>query len=116
MLDQLRVARRTVLQGALAGGALLTAAACSGGTPDTPTGEATSPENPFGVTANAPLEVVPGLEYGGYAAEVYRKKYADATVTATPTDQLRDLLQPRFAAGRGPRHRCQDTGRRPAGG
>jgi N-acetylglucosamine transport system substrate-binding protein len=109
MSDQLRVARRTVLQGALAGGALLTAAACSSGTPDTPTGEPTSPENPFGVTANAPLEVVPGLEYGGYGAEAYRKKYAQATVMANPTAQLRDVLQPRFAAG-SPPDVVHDTG------
>ena len=41
-------------------------------------------------------------EYGGFAAAPYRKKYAQVVVTVTPTKQLRDLLQSRFAAGSPP--------------
>ena len=89
--------RRTVLQSALAG-ALLTG--CSSGTPDA--GPAVTPQNPFGVSADEPLEVVVSEEYGGFGAPSYRKKYAKAAVTSTPTKQLRDLVQSRFAAGSPP--------------
>ena len=86
-----------MLQGALAG-VLLTG--CSG--EEQATGPAASPENPFGVSGAAALEVVVSEEYGGYAAPRYRKKYPHANVAATPTRQLRDLLQSRFAAGSPP--------------
>lgn len=59
-------------------------------------------ENPFGTSGEAPLEVVVSEEYGGFGAPAYRTKYAQAAVTATPTNQLRDLLQSRFAAGSPP--------------
>ena len=88
--------RRTVLHGALAG-ALLTG--CTpGGTKPT----ASSADNPFAVGGDTPLEVVVSEEYGGFAAAPYRKKYAQVVVTVTPTKQLRDLLQSRFAAGSPP--------------
>ncbi len=88
--------RRTVLQGALAS-ALLTG--CS---TDKPEGPARTKDNPFGVTADRPLEVVVSEEYGGFGAPQYRAKYEQAVVTVTPTKQLRDLLQSRFAAGSPP--------------
>jgi N-acetylglucosamine transport system substrate-binding protein len=71
----------------------------SGGDDELPQAD---PGNPFDVAEDAALEVVAGEEYGGYGAPQYRKKYAKAAVTATPTKQLRDLLQPRFAAGNPP--------------
>jgi N-acetylglucosamine transport system substrate-binding protein len=73
---------------------------CSSGTPDDSAGY--QPENPFNVSGDAALEVVVSEEYGGYGAPAYRRKYPHATVTSTPTKQLRDLLQPRFAAGSPP--------------
>jgi N-acetylglucosamine transport system substrate-binding protein len=86
-----------VLQGAVVG-ALLTG--CSGEEPQT--GPQYTPENPFAVDGGKPLEVVVAEEYGGFAAAQYRKKYAQSVVTVTPTAQLRDLLQSRFAAGSPP--------------
>lgn len=89
--------RRTVLQGALAGALL---SGCSTSTTD-PT-PAVDPANPFGVGGEAPVEVLAGEEYGGFAASAYRKKYASATVTASVSPKLRDLALPRFAAGNPP--------------
>ena len=57
-----------------------------------------SPENPFDVADNAPVDVVVSEEYGGFAAAAYRKRYASATVNAT----LADAVLPRFAAGNPP--------------
>ena len=68
-------------------------------------GPRTSPENPFGVSGDAALEVVVSEEYGGYGAPAYRRKYPHANAVATPTEQLRDHLQSRFAA-ESPRTPC----------
>ncbi|WP_432888375.1 N-acetylglucosamine/diacetylchitobiose ABC transporter substrate-binding protein [Kribbella sp. CA-245084] len=87
--------RRTLLQGALAGAVL---SGCSSAPPARPV----SPQNPFDVDANAPLDVVISEEYGGFAAAAYRKKYASAAVTPKVTPQLSDALLPRFAAGNPP--------------
>jgi N-acetylglucosamine transport system substrate-binding protein len=89
--------RRTVLQGALAGA--LVSGCSSGTTGGTPTAE---PDNPFGVSGDAPVEVLAGDEYGGFGAAAYRKKYPAANVTATVSAKLRDLALPRFAAGNPP--------------
>jgi N-acetylglucosamine transport system substrate-binding protein len=61
-----------------------------------------SPENPFSVDGAAPLDVVVGAEYGGFAASAYRKKYAAAPVTSTVNAKLADAVTPRFAAGNPP--------------
>jgi len=92
--------RRTVLRGVLAG-ALLTGCSAE----EQVAGPRTSPENPFGVSGDAALEVVVSEEYGGYGAPAYRRKYPHANVVATPTEQLRDHLQSRFAA-ESPRTPC----------
>ncbi|QNE20792.1 carbohydrate ABC transporter, N-acetylglucosamine/diacetylchitobiose-binding protein [Kribbella qitaiheensis] len=89
--------RRTLLQGVVAS-ALVTG--CSGGKPAT--GPVVSAGNPFGVNGERPLEVVVAEEWGGFGAPQYRKKYAKAVVTTTPTKQLKDLLESRFAAGSPP--------------
>jgi N-acetylglucosamine transport system substrate-binding protein len=89
--------RRTVLQGALASALL---AGCS--SEDEPTGPARTKDNPFGVVGDRPLEVVVAEDFGGFGAPQYRAKYPQAAVTVTPTKQLRDLLQSRFAAGSPP--------------
>ncbi len=87
--------RRTVLQGVLTGALV---SGCSG-TTGTPT---VDPDNPFEVASDAPVEVLAGAEYGGFGAAAYRKKYPAATVTATVSAKLRDLMLPRFAAGNPP--------------
>ncbi|MFF0344991.1 N-acetylglucosamine/diacetylchitobiose ABC transporter substrate-binding protein [Kribbella sp. NPDC004875] len=87
--------RRTLLQAALAGAVV---SGCSGA----PAAPPVSPENPFTVGGNAPLDVVVSEEYGGFAASAYRKKYTSAVVTPKVTQQLSDELLPRFAAGSPP--------------
>ena len=73
---------------------------CSSGTTGgTPTAAV---DNPFSVAADAPVEAVVGEEYGGFGAAAYRKKYAQANLTATVTEQVSDVLLPRFAAGNPP--------------
>ncbi|MBM7773454.1 N-acetylglucosamine transport system substrate-binding protein [Actinokineospora baliensis] len=105
--------RRSVLKGigmaALAAGPL---SACAFGSSDQPssggpTGEK-SGTNPFGVVANAPLEVV--IFKGGlgdaYATEVheplYKKAFPQAEIKHVPTQQIAQTLQPRFAGGNVP--------------
>ncbi|WP_133785071.1 N-acetylglucosamine/diacetylchitobiose ABC transporter substrate-binding protein [Kribbella sp. VKM Ac-2571] len=87
--------RRTLLQGALAGAVL------SGCTSE-PVAPPVSKDNPFTVDGNAPVDLVIGEEYGGFAAAAYRKKYAAASVTPKVTTQLSAELLPRFAAGNPP--------------
>ncbi|MGX7828590.1 N-acetylglucosamine/diacetylchitobiose ABC transporter substrate-binding protein [Actinokineospora sp. 24-640] len=101
--------RRRMLRG-LGGLAVLTAVpGCAFGgnetdTPTGPTGEA-GPENPFGVAADAPLEVV--IFKGGlgdaYATEVhepmYARKFPGSKVEHVATQQIAQTLQPRFAGG-----------------
>ncbi len=65
-------------------------------------GPTRSAGNPFGVVEDRPLEVVVAEDWGGFGAAQYRKKYAKAAVTSTPTKQLKDLLESRFAAGSPP--------------
>lgn len=89
--------RRTVLQGVLAGALV---SGCSPGTTGTtPTGP---DDNPFDVAGDAAVEAVVSEEYGGFAAAAYRKKHPAASVTATVSERLRDILQPRFDAGSPP--------------
>ncbi|WP_020393005.1 N-acetylglucosamine/diacetylchitobiose ABC transporter substrate-binding protein [Kribbella catacumbae] len=89
--------RRTVLQGALAGALL---SGCSSGADQQTTG--LDPGNPFDVSGEAALEVVVGEEYGGYGAPAYRRKFPHSTASASTSKKLRDVLQPRFAAGTPP--------------
>jgi N-acetylglucosamine transport system substrate-binding protein len=58
--------------------------------------------NPFEVDGDLPVEVVVGEEYGGFGAAAYRKKYSGAVVTPTVSEQVRDVVLPRFAAGNPP--------------
>nr|WP_202892642.1 N-acetylglucosamine/diacetylchitobiose ABC transporter substrate-binding protein [Kribbella shirazensis] len=87
--------RRTLLQGALAG-AVLTG--CS----SAPVAPTVSPENPFTVDGNAPVDLVIGEEYGGFAAAAYRKKYAAAVITPKVSARLSEEMLPRFATGTPP--------------
>jgi N-acetylglucosamine transport system substrate-binding protein len=76
------------------------AAGCSGEKPTK--GPVVSAGNPFGVKDDRPLEVVVAEDWGAFGAAQYRKRYAKAAVTATPSKQLKDLLESRFAAGSPP--------------
>ncbi|MEU4535296.1 N-acetylglucosamine/diacetylchitobiose ABC transporter substrate-binding protein [Streptosporangium sp. NPDC023825] len=94
------------------GAGLLTACATGGGAaPAAPAsaapsaGGAVSAKNPFGVAADAPLEVV--IFKGGlgdsYATEVheplYKKAFPQAQIKHVATQQIAQTLQPRFAGG-----------------
>ncbi|MEU8227295.1 N-acetylglucosamine/diacetylchitobiose ABC transporter substrate-binding protein [Kribbella sp. NPDC048915] len=87
--------RRTLLQAAVAGAVL---SGCS----ETPAAPPVSKDNPFTVDSAAPVDVVIGAEYGGFAAAAYRKKYPGAAVRPQLTPQLSEQLLPRFAAGNPP--------------
>ncbi|GII78406.1 carbohydrate ABC transporter, N-acetylglucosamine/diacetylchitobiose-binding protein [Sphaerisporangium rufum] len=104
--------RRIGLTALVAGpaGGLLSACATSGGAPAASAapsagGAATSAANPFGVKADAPLEVV--IFKGGlgdsYATDVhepmYTKEFPKASVKHVATQQIAQTLQPRFASG-----------------
>ncbi|RCG27331.1 carbohydrate ABC transporter, N-acetylglucosamine/diacetylchitobiose-binding protein [Sphaerisporangium album] len=104
--------RRIGLTALVAGpaGSMLSACATGGGGSDaTPTAAssaaATSAANPFGVKADAALEVV--IFKGGlgdsYATDVheplYKKEFPGATVKHVATQQIAQTLQPRFASG-----------------
>ncbi|MDG4831800.1 N-acetylglucosamine/diacetylchitobiose ABC transporter substrate-binding protein [Solwaraspora sp. WMMD1047] len=106
--------RRTVLRRAAAVGFLATPAvgllgACAtsgddGGDTDQAAGEKTA-ENPLGVAADAPLEVV--IFNGGYGEKyatdvhqpLYKSKFPDAEIKHQSTQAIGTILQPRFAAG-----------------
>ncbi|MDQ7904314.1 N-acetylglucosamine/diacetylchitobiose ABC transporter substrate-binding protein [Phytohabitans sp. ZYX-F-186] len=69
-------------------------------------GEKTA-ENPFGVKADAPLEVV--IFNGGYGEEyakaheaMYSEKYPNAKITHSSTQEISKTLQPRFVDGSPP--------------
>lgn len=109
------LSRRHMLRGigltaflAVPGAGVLSACASGGGGDNPP---ATAPQNsgdsanPFGVKADAALEVV--IFKGGlgdeYATQVheplYKKKYPNATIKHVATQQISQTLQPRFASG-----------------
>ncbi|GAA4187761.1 N-acetylglucosamine/diacetylchitobiose ABC transporter substrate-binding protein [Streptosporangium oxazolinicum] len=93
------------------GGGLLTACATGGTTPAAPAsaapsaGGAVSATNPFGVAADAPLEVV--IFKGGlgdsYATEIheplYKKAFPQAQIKHVATQKIAQTLQPRFIGG-----------------
>lgn len=109
------ITRRAALRGAVAAAFLTLPTAgllsgCVGGGDDDvdqAEGEKTT-DNPLGVKADAPLEVV--IFNGGlgtaYATEVhipsYRKKFPDAEVKFTPIEEIATVLQPRFTSNNPP--------------
>lgn len=61
-------------------------------------------DNPFGVVADAPLEVVVfkggyGDDYAKYAEEVYQSAFPDADIEHAGIQNIKETLQPRFVAG-----------------
>ncbi|MFE0462892.1 N-acetylglucosamine/diacetylchitobiose ABC transporter substrate-binding protein [Kitasatospora sp. NPDC058965] len=104
-----RAAAVTVL--AAGGGSLL--AACAGGTGGSSDTKSTASagtgnaNNPFGVKASDPLDVV--IFKGGYGddyakafEDMYKKTYAGATISHLGTQDISPKLQPRFNAGNPP--------------
>lgn len=104
--------RRIGLTALVAGpgaGMLGACATSGGGAASTPaasgSGAATSAANPFGVKADAALEVV--IFKGGlgdaYATDIheplYKKEFPKASVKHVATQQIAQTLQPRFASG-----------------
>jgi N-acetylglucosamine transport system substrate-binding protein len=109
--------RRTVLRRAAAAGLLATPAAgllgacVNSGGDDEPQDQAKgekSAENPLGVDPKAPLEVV--IFNGGYGEKyatdvhepLYKKKFPDAEIKHSATQEISTVLQPRFAGGNPP--------------
>ncbi|WP_422770376.1 N-acetylglucosamine/diacetylchitobiose ABC transporter substrate-binding protein [Plantactinospora sp. WMMC1484] len=99
--------RRTLLRAAAAGAAAPALAGCvtSGGDDGQPTvarGE-TSAENPLGVPASTPLEVVIfdggyGDEYARHAESIYKGRFPGTTIDHKAIQKVGEALQPRFVA------------------
>ena len=108
--------RRVFLQRAVlatiaaSGGGALFAGCASGGGGDGGTtggGGEKSAENPFGVKADAPLDVVIfkggyGDDYAKFHEELYSKKFPEAEVKHAGITDIQQQLQPRFNAGNPP--------------
>lgn len=109
--------RRTVLRRTAAAGLMATPAmgflsACvAGGGDEEPANQAEgekNAENPLGVDANAPLEVV--IFNGGYGEKyatdvhepLYKAKFPNAQIKHSATQEIATTLQPRFAGGTPP--------------
>ncbi|MGW0521464.1 N-acetylglucosamine/diacetylchitobiose ABC transporter substrate-binding protein [Crossiella sp. NPDC003009] len=105
------ISRRTLLRATAALGVsapLLGACVTGGGTGDAPAARGErSPRNPFGVRADAPLEVVVfkggyGDDYVKAAGQVYRQRYPGAAIDHKGIQQVGDALRPRFVANTPP--------------
>ncbi|MFI9385672.1 N-acetylglucosamine/diacetylchitobiose ABC transporter substrate-binding protein [Kutzneria sp. NPDC052558] len=99
-----RAAALAVLAGPAAG--VLSACAGGGGGSAAQTG-AKSATNPFGVVADAPLDVVIfdggfGKDYAQYDLNLYTKAFPSAKAALSATQKISDQLQPRFANGTPP--------------
>ena len=108
--------RRTLLRRAAAVGLLATPAvgmlsACVGGSSDEPATQASgtkSADNPLGIDPKAGVEIV--IFNGGlgtdYATKVdtplFNKKWPDAKITYSQTEQISTVIQPRINAGNPP--------------
>jgi len=99
-----RAAALAVLAGPAAG--VLSACAGGGGGSTAQTG-AKSATNPFGVAADAPLDVVIfdggfGKDYAQYDVNLYTKAFPSSKAALSATQKISDQLQPRFANGTPP--------------
>jgi N-acetylglucosamine transport system substrate-binding protein len=92
---------------AAGGGSLLTGCASGGGGDTESGGGEASAENPFGVQADAPLDVVIfkggyGDDYAKFHEELYKKKFPNAEIKHAGITDIRQQLQPRFNSGNPP--------------
>ncbi|KAF4405245.1 MULTISPECIES: N-acetylglucosamine/diacetylchitobiose ABC transporter substrate-binding protein [Streptomyces] len=104
------VIKRAAAIGLIAVPTMSTLAACAsgdgGGDNKVEKGEK-SAENPLGVNASAPLDVVIfdggfGEKYAKDAQALYKKKFPDATIKHAATQKIQSVLQPRFNGGTPP--------------
>jgi N-acetylglucosamine transport system substrate-binding protein len=101
--------QRAVAAGVMASPAAALLSACGLGTSGgagSGSGSASS-ENPFGVNASTPLNIVIfkggyGDDYAKYDIDLYKKRYSGAQLTETGMQQLAQHLQPQFVAGTPP--------------
>jgi len=89
------------------GGSILAACASGGDNKDTTGGGEKSAENPLGVKADAPLDVVIfkggyGDDYAKFHESLYSKKFPNAQVSHKGITDITQQLQPRFNAGSPP--------------
>ena len=92
---------------ATSSGSLLAACASGGDEGTSNDGGAKSAENPLGVKADAPLDVVIfkggyGDDYAKFHESLYSKKYPNAKVSHKGITDMTQQLQPRFNAGNPP--------------
>ncbi|GAA1716791.1 N-acetylglucosamine/diacetylchitobiose ABC transporter substrate-binding protein [Kribbella yunnanensis] len=104
-----RVFLRQAATGALlaTGGSLLAACASGGGPDSSGGGAAKTADNPFGVKATDPLDVVVfrggyGDDYTKFHETLYQKKFPDAKLSHKGITDISVQLQPRFNGGNPP--------------
>jgi N-acetylglucosamine transport system substrate-binding protein len=108
-LDRRQFLQRLAAAGLLAvpGAGLLSSCATGGGGASTAAQGAVSGQNPLGVAADAPLDVVIfnggyGEEYAKFHEQMYQQRYPQAQIKHTATTQIGPEMQPRFVAGNPP--------------
>jgi N-acetylglucosamine transport system substrate-binding protein len=108
-LDRRQFLQRLAAAGLLTvpGAGVLSACATGGGGPTTTAQGDVSAQNPLGVAADAPLDVVIfnggyGEDYAKFHQELYKKRYPQAELKHTATTQIGPEMQPRFVAGNPP--------------
>jgi N-acetylglucosamine transport system substrate-binding protein len=108
-LDRRQFLQRLAAAGLLAvpGASVLSACATGGGGPATAAQGEVSAQNPLGVAADAPLDVVIfnggyGEDYAKVHQELYKQRYPQAAVKHTATTQIAQEMQPRFVGGNPP--------------
>ena len=92
---------------AVSSAGVLSACATGGGGPTTTAQGDVSAQNPLGVAADAPLDVVIfnggyGEEYAKFHEELYKGRYPGANIKHTATTQIAQEMQPRFVSGNPP--------------
>ncbi len=97
------IQRATLASLAVGAPGALAACASSGGGDDTFEGEKSS-SNPFGVQADAPLDVVIfkggyGDDYAKFDEQLYSAQFPDAKISHAGITDIKQQLQPRFNAG-----------------
>lgn len=99
--------RRSLLLGAAAATALSACATGGAGNDHTSAKGETTAENPLGVPADAPLEVVVfkggyGDQYAIEAGTIYKQRFPKATVDHKGIQRVGEVLQPRFISNEPP--------------
>ncbi len=105
--------RRDFLRGALVSavliplGATLASCAAGGGTTPAVTGGAVTAKNPFGLVDKSTIDAVIfkggyGIDYATFAGNILTKDHPGVTVKVSPSTNIAQQLQPRFAGGNPP--------------